>query len=216
MALGLPEVRRYARQLALPEVGTAGQERLAAGTVMIFGPDARASSGEAIAAAYLSAAGVGDVRVLPPPSDRAGWAAALPSIRGASVVMRLSLDDDDLLSLAMERDLPLLVGRASADEIALLSFRRHHPCGHPGRAKPQLAAESAIPGAGAAVLGTLVAAEAAWMLIEPDREPDAVLLRLPLGSGEPLRTSLPWPPPCPLCTAVGRSSGGAPQTRIPS
>lgn len=48
------EIRRYARQIVLPEVGGAGQEKLRAATV------AAASEVEAL---YLAAAGVGTIVV---------------------------------------------------------------------------------------------------------------------------------------------------------
>ena len=48
------EVRRYARQMVLPEVGGLGQARLRA---------ARASAGDEVEALYLAAAGVGTLDV---------------------------------------------------------------------------------------------------------------------------------------------------------
>ncbi|MFZ0613330.1 MAG: HesA/MoeB/ThiF family protein [Desulfobacterales bacterium] len=54
------ECRRYSRQLQLPEIGTEGQRRLAAGRVMLVGLGGLGS----IAAYYLAAAGVGQLKLI--------------------------------------------------------------------------------------------------------------------------------------------------------
>ena len=54
------EVRRYSRQMALPEFGSSGQLRLAAGRVAVAGLGGLGS----IAAYYLTAAGVGYLKII--------------------------------------------------------------------------------------------------------------------------------------------------------
>jgi adenylyltransferase/sulfurtransferase len=60
--MNVASVQRYLRQIALPEIGPAGQDRLAAATVVVAGEAAGDLVAE-VAARYLAAAGVGTLRL---------------------------------------------------------------------------------------------------------------------------------------------------------
>ena len=64
MSLSKEEIARYSRQLILPEIGVAGQERLRRGSVLLVGAGGLGSP----AALYLAAAGVGTLGVIDPES----------------------------------------------------------------------------------------------------------------------------------------------------
>jgi hypothetical protein len=202
MSLSLEETRRFARQIALPEVGVEGQARLAAGRVALVRPAGGVDPAGDVAAEYLAAAGVGRVDRLDPP--REGGAAWVTALTGAGAVVRFSFDDDALLRAAVRLGIPAIFGRAQSDQVDLLSFRRQGPCPHVALDVPT---RSAVPpreaGAAASVAGTLVAAELLGILLAPQEGPRARLLRLPLAGGDPERapqfSELPWAPECFIC-----------------
>jgi molybdopterin/thiamine biosynthesis adenylyltransferase len=78
------EIGRYARQMALPEVGGLGQERLRA---------ARARAASALEALYLAAAGVGHLEV--PTAEVAAQARALNPLVTVEVGGGPGADDGD-------------------------------------------------------------------------------------------------------------------------
>jgi molybdopterin/thiamine biosynthesis adenylyltransferase len=80
------EVRRYSRQLVLPEVGGVGQERLRA---------TRATARGEIDALYLAAAGVGELVV---PSH-----AIADAVRALNPLVRVTVDARPLATDDVER-----------------------------------------------------------------------------------------------------------------
>ena len=60
MTLSKDELKRYSRQLVIPEIGEAGQEKLRAGRVLIIGAGGLGSP----AALYLAAVGVGRIGIV--------------------------------------------------------------------------------------------------------------------------------------------------------
>jgi hypothetical protein len=219
VALDLQAVRRFARQIALPEVGGEGQARVLAAEVALAGDGLAMET----AARYLGGAGVARFRViarepagpvvaaaaavgatarpLPWPADGAGWHEAL---RGCALVVRLGLDDDAMVRAAVRLGIPAVVLRAEADEATVLSLRRQGPCPHQELDLPTRAADPPAVGAVAVVVGTLAASEALLLLAHPDQPPRARLLRLPLAGGDPVAAELPWSPECFLCGGSGR------------
>jgi len=226
MALSVAAATRFARQLALPALGPAGQERLAAARVAIVGGGLAAET----AARYLAAAGVGTLRVLggdprgtwnealrgsnpdvtlerdDQPEDGAAWVAELSDV---DLVVRAGFDDDAMLSAAIRLGVPVIVMRAHLDGHAegadVVSFRRHGPCPHTPLDVPSRAATTGSDGPAAVVAGTVAAAEALWVLgAEGDpAQPRARHLRLPLDGGDAVAEEIPWTPECFTCGGSG-------------
>jgi len=176
------DAERFARQIALPEIGPDGQARIGAARVAVIGSDIAAAT----AASYLRAAGVGDV------DERAG----LGPLDGLQLVVRSGFDDDALLPAARRLGLPVVVMRASGDVVDVLSFPLRDPDAAPatdGVGIPFKAAAPPDDGAAGVLAGTLAAAEALHALVaEPGAGSTMVKhLRLPLDGGEPLRQEIP-------------------------
>jgi hypothetical protein len=195
--LTLEATRRYARQIALPEIGPDGQARIAAARVVVVGRDAAARA----AADYLRGGGVGRVDLIDAPAEAAAWSLALA---GAALVIRFSFDDDPLLRTAIRLGVPALIGtaRPDGDGVDLFAFRKHGPCPHVGQDIPlRPASGGGASGAAAVVLGTLAASEGLQLLVDPQAPPRARLLRVLLAPAGPPSgvQEIPWAPECFRC-----------------
>jgi len=184
------QVARYARQIALPEVGPEGQAAICGARVLIVGGDLAAET----ARTYLIAAGVGSVETR---SRSAGDGAAwLDALGGVDLVVRTDFDDDAMLGAAERLGVPVVVARAEADRVDLLSFPRREP--NPNaevdvRGRP---AQPTADGATGVLAGTLAAAEALATLLRDDAAPPRSSthhLRLPVDGSEPIAQKIPRP-----------------------
>jgi len=167
-------VTRFARQLALPAVGPAGQERLGSARAAIVGDGLAAET----VARYLAAAGVGVLRLIGGPAAGA-WDAALrgsnpdvvlehaarpadgrawmAALEGVALVVRADLGDDAMLPAAIRRGVPAIVLRGGDTSADVVSFRRHGPCPHAPLDVPAVAPVPFPDGAASVVAGTLAA-----------------------------------------------------------
>ncbi|HVR64915.1 MAG TPA: ThiF family adenylyltransferase [Polyangia bacterium] len=214
-------VQRYARQIALSEVGPDGQERLLGARVAVVGGDLTAQ----VAAHYLAAAGVGRLRWLgggaadgdddlrasnpdvaiehlPLPADGEGdaWVAALD---GVDAVVRSGFDDDPMLRAAVRRGVPVVVVRGRDEGVELVSFRRNGPCPHAPLEVPSQRSAPASDRAAAVVAGTLAATEALHTLLGIGGDAPARHLSLPLDGRPPRAQEIPWSPACFACGGHG-------------
>src|SRR4051812_11734089 len=181
--MNVAEVQRFARQIALPELGPDGQMRIGAARVLVTGGGLLAET----VASYLTAAGVGQViaREVPAP-DGDAWLEALAQI---DLIVRAGFDDDAMLGAAKRLGLPVVVARATPAQIDVISFPRRAPQPDASLDVPPQAAARATPGAADVVAGTLAAAEALIRIAGVDGHVDGGRirhLRLPLDGGAPL------------------------------
>ena len=185
--MNVAEVQRFARQIALPEIGPDGQTRIGAARVLVTGGGLLAET----AASYLTAAGVGQViaRAVPP-ADGNAWMEALG---GIDLVVRAGFDDDAMLGAAKRLGLPVIVARATPAQVDVISFPRRAPAPDASLEAPPQTAASSAPGAAEVVAGTLAAAEALVRLAGVGSQVDGGRirhLRLPLDGGAPLAQEL--------------------------
>ena len=181
--MNVAKIQRFARQIALPEVGPDGQTRIAAARVLVAGGGLVAET----VASYLTAAGVGQVIARDvPPADGHAWLEALAEV---DLVVRASFDDDAMLGAAKRLGRPVIVARATPAQVDVISFPSRAPAPDASLEIPPQAAESSAPGAADVVAGTLAAAEALVRLAGVDGRVDGGRirhLRLPLDGGAPL------------------------------
>ncbi len=197
MSLSPAAVRRYGRQIALPEIGAEGQLAFGDAEVALVGDGVSVDC----AARYLTASGVGRLRFV----TRADWPQQLgdwlESLRGASVVVRAGFEDDAMVRASLRLGIPTVVMRARREAVDLVAFRRHGPCPHgtrdfPVAASASIETEDDVAGA---LAGSLAATETLWILAHPADGPRARHLRLPLDGRNPTAAEIPWSPECFLC-----------------
>src|SRR5262249_27624704 len=158
-------IARFARHISLPEIGLEGQQRLADARVLVAGDDLCAET----AARYLTAAGVGTVRVVggagdPWPLNRAACGAA-PEDARADLIVRSGFDDDAMLGAVRRLGIPAIVTRSQDDLVDVLSMPRQAAAAEAPLDTPVVRAARASGGAAAVVAGTLAAAEALLVLV---------------------------------------------------
>lgn len=188
----LGAAQRYLRQIALPEIGPGGQQRINDATVAI------AAAGEddlvaEVAARYLAAAGVGKLRSIggdgtgePPfaaalrasnpdlvlegrawPQGEGAGNAWVEALDGADLVVRAGFDDDPMLRATVRLGIPAVLLRALDDRVEMLSLREQGPCPHLDLAIPPRRAQGLSSGATAVVAAAAGASEALWLLARP-------------------------------------------------
>ena len=188
------DVARYARHIALPEIGAEGQARISAARVAVVGGDLAAET----AALYLRAGGVHDLIPLPAPrgegkgegSDAKAWRDLLSDV---DLVVRSGFDDDAMSGVAAALGLPVIAVRAQSDVVDLVSFARRPPTPDPTATAPFVAAAPSDTGPAAVLAGALAAAEALQVLVRAgDASPTPRIrhMRLPLDGREPLAQAI--------------------------
>ena len=204
------DVARYARQIALPEIGPEGQTRISAARVAVVGTDLAAET----AALYLKAAGVQNL--IPIPAERGANSSLvpIPAGRGANsslvplpaergegagegsaaetwrtllsnvdLVVRSGFDDDAMAGVAAQLGLPVIVVRAQRDGVDMVAFARRPPAVDATAVAPYAAATPRDDGPAAVLAGTLAAAEALHVIVrgsEPTAPPATPIRHLRL------------------------------------
>jgi sulfur-carrier protein adenylyltransferase/sulfurtransferase len=177
------DVARYARHIALPEIGAEGQARISAARVAVVGSDLTAET----AATYLRAAGVGQVfeasEILSDPRLK-------NTVARFDLLIRSGFDDAPMDGVAARLGMPVIFVRATPDAVDMVSFSGRAPASDARVEVPFKAAATPPARDGSAVLaGTLAAAEALQVIVREATGPFPPRirhLRLPLDGREPL------------------------------
>jgi hypothetical protein len=195
--LNVDDVARYARQIALPEIGPEGQSRIGAARVLVVGGDLTAET----ATTYLRAAGVenlfpvaavraegqGAGAARSGGSDATNWRALLSNV---DLVVRSGFDDTPLDAEVARLGLPAIFVRATPEAVDLVSFSGRVPSSDARAETPFTAAGTPTTDDSAAVLaGTLAAAEALQLIVRESSGPFSPRIRhmrLPLDGRDPL------------------------------
>jgi hypothetical protein len=192
--LDVDDVARYARQIALPEIGPEGQSRIGAARVVVVGGDLTAET----ATTYLRAAGVANLFSLAAVraegqaagsegSDATNWRALLSNV---DLVVRSGFDDTPLDAEVARLGLPAIFVRATPEAVDLVSFSGRVPSSDARAETPFTAAGTLTTDDSAAVLaGTLAAAEALQLIVRESSGPFSPRIRhmrLPLDGRDPL------------------------------
>jgi len=180
------DVARYARHIALPEIGAEGQARISAARVAVIGGDPAAET----AALYLRAAGIGEVHELTPLTSDHELRMWNEVVRRFDLVLRSGFDDHPMDAAATRLGLPVIVVRATPTAVDMVLFSGRAPAPDAGVDVPfKAAAEPPANGPSAVLAGTLAAAEALHVLVREASGPFKERIRhmrLPLDGREPL------------------------------
>jgi len=164
------DVARYARHIALPEIGPEGQARICAARVAVVGSDLAAET----AALYLRAAGC--------------EVSELQSLSEIDLIVRSGFDDMPLDAEAARLGLPVIAVRATGDAVDMVSFSGRVPSPAAQPVPFQDAGTPSTNDAAAVLAGTLAAAEALHLIVRESSGPFTPTirhLRLPLDGREP-------------------------------
>ena len=175
------DVARYARHIALPEIGPEGQARICAARVAVVGHDVAAET----AALYLRAAGC-QVKQL---SSTLSLLVPMQFLSDVDLVVRPGFEDTPLDAEAARLGLPLIAVRATDDAVDMVSFSGRVPSPAAQSVPFQAAGTPSTNDAAAVLAGTLAAAEALHLIVRESSGPFTPTirhLRLPLDGREPL------------------------------